>query len=151
MTPSNSFYQVSLRQGEYTELIFSHLLAPPTGRVACVTFRYRKYSTGRAIFNSADFYHIPLTDGAMLPLHLISWPYQSSPTKVSIIKNSSNTNTWVKAKIMLRNLDKKFVLMLRASVGAGSLYIAVDDIKVIGGECGRGRRAEATRGGEFNL
>ena len=42
-----SFYRVSLSQGDSTELFFSHLLAPPAGRVACLTFRYRKYSTGR--------------------------------------------------------------------------------------------------------
>ena len=44
---NNSFYHVSLSQGDSTELFFSHLLAPPAGRVACLTFRYRKYSTGR--------------------------------------------------------------------------------------------------------
>ena len=86
-----------------------------------------------------------MTDGATLPLHLISWPFRSSPAKVSIIKDSPDRNSWLKAKIMLRNLDKKFVLMLRASVGAGSLYIAVDDIKVIGGECGRGKEGEKSR------
>ena len=81
----------------------------------------------------------------MLPLHLISWPYRSSPAKVSIIKNSSNTKPWVKAEIMLRNLDKKFLLMLRASAGTNNLSIAVDDVKVEGGRCGRGRRRRSGR------
>ena len=86
-----------------------------------------------------------MTDGATLPLHLISWPFQSSPAKVSIIKDSPDRNSWLKAKIMLRNLDRKFLLMLRASAGAHSLHIAVDDVKVEGGRCGRGRRRRSGR------
>ena len=79
----------------------------------------------------------------MLPLHLISWPHKSSPAKVSVFKDSSDTNTWLKAKIMLRNLDKQFLVMFRAkgpSVRGGSHQIAVDDVQVVGGRCGKGRR-----------
>ena len=79
----------------------------------------------------------------MLPLQVISWPRKSSPAKVSVFKDSSDTNTWLKAKLMLRNLNKQFLVMFRArgpSVRGGSLHIAVDDVQVVGDRCGKGRR-----------
>ena len=82
-------------------------------------------------------------DGSVLPLHLISWPRRSSPAKVSVFKDSTEKNSWLKAKITLRNLDKQFLVMFRAkgpSVMSGSLEIAVDDVQVVGGGCGKGRR-----------
>jgi hypothetical protein len=79
----------------------------------------------------------------VLPLHLISWPRRSSPAKVSVFKDSPDTTTWMKANIMLRNLDKQFLVMFRTkgpSLRSGSLEIAVDDVQVVGGGCGKGRR-----------
>ena len=47
---SNTFYQVRIRQGGDTQLFFSHLLPPPANNIACVSFRYRKHSTGRKFY-----------------------------------------------------------------------------------------------------
>ena len=80
-------------------------------------------------------------DSSVLPLQVISWPRKFSPAKVSVFKDSSDTNTWLKANIMLRNLDKPFLVMFRAkgpSVRSASLEIAVDDVQVVGGRCGKG-------------
>ena len=67
---------------------------------------------------------------------------------MSVFKDSSDTNTWLKARIMLRNLVKQFLVMFRAkgpSVRSGSLEIAVDDVQVVGGRCGQGRRRSDRR------
>jgi len=126
---SNTFYQVRIRQGGDTQLFFSHLLPPPANNIACVSFRYRKHST----------------DGASQPLHLISWPFKASPVVVSLIKDSPHPSSWLRANIVLRNLDRQFLLMLRAEAGASSLYITVDDVQVVEGKCKNNQRRRRRR------
>ena len=84
-----------------------------------------------------------IPDGAVRPLTVISWPYKASPGAVAVFKDSADSNTWLKAQIMFRNLDRHFLVMFRASgpsVGSHRMDIAVDDVHVVGGRCGRGRR-----------
>jgi len=126
---SNTFYQVRIRQGGDTQLFFSHLLPPPANNIACVSFRYRKHST----------------DGASQPLHLISWPFKASPVVVSLIKDSPHPSSWLRANIVLRNLDRQFLLMLRAEAGASSLYITVDDVQVVEGKCKNNQKRRRRR------
>jgi len=126
---SNTFYQVRIRQGGDTQLFFSHLLPPPANNIACVSFRYRKHST----------------DGASQPLHLISWPFKASPVVVSLIKDSPHPSSWLRANIVLRNLDRQFLLMLRAEAGASSLYITMDDVQVGEGKCKNNQKRRRRR------
>ena len=78
-------------------------------------------------------------------MHLISWPFKASPAKVSLIKDSPHTSSWLRANIMLKNLDRQFLLMLRAAAGASRLYIAVDDVHVVEGKCRNNRRRRRRR------
>ena len=43
----NVFYETDLGYGEKTELFFKNTIAPPDRGIACLDFKYRKFSKGK--------------------------------------------------------------------------------------------------------
>ena len=43
----NVFYETDLSYGEKTELFFKNTIAPPDLGIACLDFKYRKFSKGK--------------------------------------------------------------------------------------------------------
>ena len=87
-------------------------------------------------------------------LTVLAWPNRGKPGKVSIVQNSPDRRTWVRAqvcnsnhilffterrylKVTFKNVDRSFLLMFRArGPGRGPpLSLAVDSVRVQGGRC----------------
>ena len=67
---------------------------------------------------------------------MLAWPYRGKPGKVSIAQESPDPDTWVRAQVTFKNVDRQFLLMLRArGPRSGSLVLAVDSVVVRGGRC----------------
>ena len=48
---ADRFYEIILNGGQRSEIFFSQMVPPPTGGVACLTFRYRKFLDSKFIRN----------------------------------------------------------------------------------------------------
>jgi len=121
----NSFLEADLLYRDKTDLVFRTMISPPPGGVACLHFRYKKYSG--AGYKSA--------------LTAIAWPYRGKPGKISVFRDSPGLDAWVRAQITFRKLDNYFLVMFRAGGPAfqeDMLYIALDDVKVVEGVCKEG-------------
>ena len=71
-------------------------------------------------------------------LKVLAWPNLGKPGKVSIVEDSPDKFTWVRAQVTFKNVDREFLLMFRARGplgGEGILTLAVDDIRVTTGRC----------------
>eukprot|EP00091_Calanus_sinicus_P011298 TRINITY_DN2560_c0_g1_i5.p1 TRINITY_DN2560_c0_g1~~TRINITY_DN2560_c0_g1_i5.p1 ORF type:complete len:410 (-),score=104.86 TRINITY_DN2560_c0_g1_i5:84-1313(-) len=120
---SNDQYQeVELFNKEKAEFFFTKLISPPASKVACLDFRYKKFSTA----------------GEQHVLTVLAWPNRGKPGKVSIYQDSPDQFTWVRAQVTFKKVDRDFLLMFRA-IGPqgedGSLILALDDVKVTRGRC----------------
>jgi hypothetical protein len=120
-TGKNIYYEIDLSSKDKTELFFENMIPPPDNGIACLDFRYKKYSTA----------------GEKAPLQVLAWPFRGRPGKINIFRDSPDRSTWIRAQVTYRNIDNFFLIMFR---GAGStrydnLHLAVDDITVTTGKC----------------
>jgi len=115
------YIHTHLRPGDSTEFFFQQLVEPPTTGIACLDFRYKKLSSG----------------DSEIPLTVLAWPRTGRPGRVSVVQDSPDEDTWVRAQVTYRKVDTQFVVMFRArNTGAGgSLVLAVSDVRVIQGAC----------------
>jgi len=121
----NKYQEVELLENETAEFFFSTLISPPASKLACLDFRYKKFSSA----------------GQRQVLTVLAWPNRGKPGKVSIVQDSPDPFTWVRAHVTFKKVDREFLLMFRASgqkSGDGTLLLALDDIKVTSGRCERG-------------
>ena len=67
---------------------------------------------------------------------MLAWPNRGKPGKVTIEQDSPDSETWVRAQVTFKNVDRQFLLMLRArGPRAGRLLLAVDSVRVREGRC----------------
>ena len=79
-----------------------------------------------------------ISDGSSNQLTVLAWPYRGKPGKVSISQESPDRDTWVRAQVTFKNVDRDFLLMFRARgprARAASLTLAVDRVVVTAGRC----------------
>lgn len=121
-TDGNIFYQTKLGFRDRTELFFKNTISPPEGGVACLDFKYRKFSR----------------DGHKSSLQVVAWPFRGKPGKISVFRDSPASLAWVRAQITFRNIDNMFLVMFRAGGPAtrrDTLHLALDQIQVLSGKC----------------
>ena len=96
------------------------MIAAPPSSLACLDFRFKKFSPG----------------GGKTVLTVLAWPNRGKPGKVKIQQDGPDAATWVRAQVTFKNVDRQFLLMLRArGPRSGSLVLAVDSVVVRGGRC----------------
>jgi len=118
----NVYYQTDLSYGDKTELFFKNTITPPDVGVACLDFKYRKFSKG----------------GRKSSLQVVAWPYRGKPGKISVFRDSPSASAWVRAQITFRHIDNFFLVMFRAGGPAtkdDSLHLALDQVTVLRGKC----------------
>jgi len=117
----NLYYGTTVKSSEKTEMFFENLISPPSGGVACVDFKYKKFSTGDSV-----------------PMTVMAWPFRGKPGKVSIVRDSPDFNTWVRAQVTYRNIENYFLVMIKSSgpkEKRADLYLAIDDVHITEGKC----------------
>jgi len=118
----NKYQEVELSSNEKAEFFFTQLITPPVSELACLDFRYKKFST----------------NGGVHVLTVLAWPNRGKPGKVSIVQDSPDQHTWVRAQVTFKKVDRDFLLMFRAigpKEGTGRLILGLDDVKVLQGRC----------------
>jgi len=118
----NAFYETNLGYGEKTELFFKNTITPPELGIACLDFKYRKFSKS----------------GRKTSLQVVAWPYKGKPGKISVFRDSPSDMAWVRAQITFRHIDNFFLVMFRAGGPAtktDSLHLALDQVRVLPGKC----------------
>jgi len=118
----NPYQEVELFKKEKAEFFFTKLISPPASKLACLDFRYKKFSTA----------------GEKHTLTVLAWPNRGKPGRVSIHQDSPDRNTWVRAQVTFKKVDRDFLLMFRAlgpKGNEGSLILALDDVIVKSGRC----------------
>ena len=79
-----------------------------------------------------------ISDGGVHVLTVLAWPNRGKPGKVSIVQDSPDQHTWVRAQVTFKKVDRDFLLMFRA-IGpkeeTGRLILGLDDVKVLQGRC----------------
>ena len=121
--------------GDKTDLVFRTMISPPPGGVACLHFRYRKYSAGNILVTILQL------AGYKSALTAIAWPYRGKPGKISVFRDSPGVDGWVRAQITFRQIDNYFLVMFRAGgppTREDVLYLAVDEVEVTEGVCREG-------------
>jgi len=119
---SNKYKKVKLSRKDTAEFYFKQLIAPPTSNLACLDFRFKKFAS----------------DGSDNTLTVLAWPYRGKPGKVTIQQDSPDLNTWVRAQVTFKNVDRDFLLMFRARgprSTSADLTLAVDNVLVTAGRC----------------
>lgn len=117
---SDRFYEIILNGGQRSEIFFSNMVPPPSGGVACLTFRYRKF----------------LDNGGNTALQVVAWPFGGRPGKVNVMRSSPNPATWIRAQVTFRKVDNSWIILFRAASPAqDKLYLAIDDVSVSEGSC----------------
>jgi len=117
----NQYYSTELEARDKTEMFFENLIEPPVSGVACLDFRYKKFSTGDSV-----------------PLTVLAWPYKGKPGKVRILRDSPDPNTWIRAQVTYRNINNYFLVMLKSSGPQNLLariLLAIDDVTITEGSC----------------
>jgi len=118
----NKYQEIKLESQEKTELVFDKKIPAPEGKIACVDFRFKKFTDGSG-------------DGT---LTVLAVPTRGQPGTVTIVENSPDQATWVRALVTLRNIKTQFSLVFRATGPAdGTLLVALDDLAVVEGKCVR--------------
>eukprot|EP00092_Neocalanus_flemingeri_P017311 GFUD01018723.1.p1 GENE.GFUD01018723.1~~GFUD01018723.1.p1 ORF type:complete len:419 (+),score=119.43 GFUD01018723.1:73-1257(+) len=124
-TGGNSFYTAALAYRDKTDLFLKTMISPPVGGVACLHFKYKKYSSS----------------GNKSALTVIAWPFRGKPGKISVFRDSPGQSAWVRAQITFRKIDNYFLVVFRAGGPATRedvLHVAVDDVRVVQGVCREG-------------
>jgi len=119
----NEYQEITLAVQDKTEFVFEKQISAPSGKIACLDFRFKKFSeaAGENI------------------LSVLAWPTVGKPGVVSIVQNSPDQFTWIRALVTFRNINTDFALLFRADgPETGNLLVGVDDIKVTEGKCSRG-------------
>jgi len=117
---TDNFYEIILNGGQRSEIFFSKMVPPPSGGVACLTFRYRKF----------------LDDGGNTALQVVAWPFRGRPGKVNVMRSSPNPATWIRAQVTFRKVDNSWIILFRAAAPIkDKLYLAIDDVNVTEGSC----------------
>lgn len=119
----NVYYQTDLAFREKTELFFKNTITPPDVGIACLDFKYRKFSKG----------------GRKTSLQVVAWPYKGKPGKISVFRDSPSATAWVRAQITFRHIDNVFLVMFRAggpTTKGDKLHLAIDQVAVLPGKCG---------------
>ena len=74
--------------------------------------------------------------GSKSRLTVLAWPNRGKPGKVTIKEDSPDSTTWVRAQVTFKNVDRPFLLMMRArGPRGGRLSLAVDSVLVTSGRC----------------
>ena len=135
----NPYQEVELFKKEKAEFFFTKLISPPASKLACLDFRYKKFSTGatnsKLSYPSKIYF---LKAGEKHTLTVLAWPNRGKPGRVSIHQDSPDRNTWVRAQVTFKKVDRDFLLMFRAlgpKGNEGSLILALDDVMVKSGRC----------------
>jgi len=118
----NNYNMIELNNGEKSEFFFEKLITPPIDGIACLDFRYKKFSTA----------------GTENKVTVIAWPRKGRPGTVKISQDSPDEFTWVRAQITFRNVNKEFLIMFQArgsQTQGDVLLVALDDIIVTSGRC----------------
>jgi len=116
----NRYRQVELSSQDTAEFFFKELIEPPQSTLACLDFRFKKFSS----------------DGSKSSLTVLAWPNRGKPGKVTIQQDSPDSATWVRAQVTFKNVDRQFLLMMRArGPRTGRLELAVDSVVVSSGRC----------------
>ena len=116
----NTYKEVFISSQDTAEFYFKELIPPPQSSLACLDFRFIKFSPG----------------GSKTTLTVLAWPNRGKPGKVKIQQDSPDGETWVRAQVTFKNVDRQFLLMLRArGPRAGRLLLAVDTVRVREGRC----------------
>jgi len=121
----NYYYGTTLESGEKTEMFFERLIEAPAGGIVCLDFKYKKYATGCSE-----------EEGKSVPMNVLAWPYNGRPGKVSILRDSPDLSTWIRAQVTFRNIENFFLMMVKSEgPNKGQLHLAIDDITVTQGVC----------------
>jgi len=118
----NQFSEVELKKNEKAEFFFKKLISPPASHLACLDFRFKKHAS----------------DKSENLLTVLAWPFRGKPGKVTIKQESPDKNTWVRAQVTFKNVDRDFLLMFRARgprSRRASLLLAIDSVTVTAGRC----------------
>merc|ERR1719245_2448515 len=111
----NQFSEVELKKNEKAEFFFKKLISPPASHLACLDFRFKKHAS----------------DKSENLLTVLAWPFRGKPGKVTIKQESPDKNTWVRAQVTFKNVDRDFLLMFRARgprSRRASLLLAIDSV-----------------------
>ena len=77
-----------------------------------------------------------MAEGSKTSLTVLAWPNRGKPGKVTIEQDSPDGETWVRAQVTFKNVDRQFLLMMRArGPRVGRLVLAVDSVLVTAGRC----------------
>jgi len=117
----NHYFGVTLKKGEKTEMFFEKLIDSPVSGVVCMDFKYKKFSQGEVV-----------------PMNILAWPYKGRPGKVSIMRSSPDLSTWIRAQVTFRNIDNYFLVMFKSKGPSRletELQLAVDDVNITEGAC----------------
>jgi len=123
---NNHYLELEMDLGDKTEFFFQQLIEPPPSGIACLDFRYKKLSSG----------------GSESRLTVFAWPRRGKPGRVTVIQDSPDDVTWVRAQVTFRNVGRQFLILFRAknTLEGESLLLAVDDVTVTEGPCQGGGR-----------
>ena len=135
---SNQYKEVELFNRDTAEFYFKQLIKPPESTLACLDFRFKKYSSGKVYRFLFLIIISIIADGSSNQLTVLAWPYRGKPGKVAIEQESPDLSTWVRAQVTFKNVDRDFLLMLRARgprARGAKLTLAVDRVRVTAGRC----------------
>ena len=134
----NEYQEISLENQEKTEFVFEQKISAPDGKIACLDFRFKKYTEGNKMTSNFNDYLKDIPGSGEPSLSVLAWPTNGQPGVVTIIENSPDEDTWIRALVTLRNINTDWSLVFRATgPSKGSLTVAIDDIKVIEGKCSK--------------
>jgi len=117
----NYFLGTELGRNQKTEMFFEKLIPTPKGGIACLDFKYKKFSTEDSV-----------------ALTVLAWPFKGKPGKVNIIRDSPDSATWIRAQVTFRNIENYFLVMMRSQGPRnqrGLLQLAIDDVVISAGVC----------------
>lgn len=123
---NNAYYTTDLAYQDTTELFFKNMVSPPSNGIACLDFKYKKFSKF----------------GRKSSLSVVAWPFRGKPGKISVFRDSPDKASWVRAQITFRKVDNFFLVMFRAggpSTRRDVLHLAVDEVRISSGKCKKRR------------
>ena len=134
----NEYQEISLKNQEKTESFFDQKMSAPDGKIACLDFRFKKYTEGKKMTSNFNDYLKYIPGSGEPSLSVLAWPTNGQPGVVTIIQNSPDEFTWIRALVTLRNINNDWSLVVRATgPRSGRLTVGVDDIKVTEGKCAK--------------
>jgi len=118
----NGYQENILISQENTEVAFEKEIKAPTSNIACLDFRFNKFSSA----------------GGADTLIVLAQPRGGQPGQVKIVQSSPDQFAWMRALVTFRNINTDFTLVFRAlGPNTGTLLLGLDDVKVTEGKCSR--------------